>query len=62
MIEMKASVTTLGYNIRQSLGSTVAKRHLFSFSMDNHKGVSYMSMNIVSWGIAGNRCRKFQRS
>lgn len=56
MIEMKASVTTLGYNIRQSLGSTVAKRHLFSFSMDNHKGVSYMSMNIVSWGIAGNRC------
>lgn len=60
---MKASVMTIDCSSRLSWGFTkMAKGHLFSFSMNKHKGINTI-MNIVFCScIARSRSWEFQRS
>lgn len=39
LIEMKTSVITMDWNIRQPQGFIMAKGHLFRFSMNKCKGI-----------------------
>ena len=39
LIEMKTSVITMGWNIRQPQGFIMVKGHLFRFSMNKCKGI-----------------------